>query len=87
MNVVADDVRAAAGPLQLCCGQDAGCEVAVHAMRTVFDTDTTDRILMVDATNAFNNLNRLVALHNIQYLCPSIATVLIICYRTCSNFL
>ena len=85
MNVVADDVRAAAGPLQLCCGQDAGCEAAVHAMRTVFDTDTTDAILLVDATNAFNNLNRLVALHNIQYLCPSIATVLINCYRTCSN--
>ena len=57
MNVVADDVRAAAGPLQLCCGQDAGCEAAVHAMRTVFDTDTTDAILLVDATNEFNNLN------------------------------
>ena len=54
-------------------------------MRTVFDTDTTDAILLVDATNAFNNLNRLVALHNIQCLCPSIATALINCYRTCSN--
>ena len=63
MSVVADDVRSAAGPLQLCCGQDAGCEAAVHAMRTVFEAEDTDAI--VDASNAFNNLNRLVALHNI----------------------
>ena len=42
MGVVADDVRSAAGPLQLCCGQDAGCEAAVHAMRTVFEANNTD---------------------------------------------
>ena len=85
MSVVADDVRSAAGPLQLCCGQDAGCEAAVHAMRTVFEAEDTDAILLVDAPNAFNNLNRLVALHNIQYLCPTIATVLINCYRMSSS--
>ena len=85
MSVVADDVRSAAGPLQLCCGQDAGCEAAVHAMRTVFEAEDTDAILLVDASNAFNNLNRLVALHNIQYLCPTIATVLINCYRMSSS--
>ena len=85
LSVVADDVTSAAGPLQLCCGQDAGCEAAVHAMRTVFEADDTDAILLVDAANAFNNLNRLVALYNIQYLCPSIATVLINCYRMSSS--
>ena len=85
MGVVADDVRSAAGPLQLCCGQDAGCEAAVHAMRAVFEADNTDGILLVDASNAFNNLNRQVALFNIQYTCPAIAKLLINCYRKSSS--
>ena len=87
MGIVADDVRSAAGPLQLCCGQDAGCEAAVHAMRAVFEADDTDGVLLVDASNAFNNLNRQVELYNIQYTCPALAKVLINCYRqSCSLF-
>ena len=84
LGVVADDVRLAAGPLQLCCGQDVGCEAAVHAIRAVFEEDNTDGILMIDASNAFNNLNRRVALYNIQYTCPAIAKSLINCYRKSS---
>ena len=84
MGVVADDVRLAAGPLQLCCGQDAGCEAAVHAMRTAFEADSTDAILLIDASNAFNNLNRKVALYNVRYTCPAIAKILINCYRMSS---
>ena len=80
-TVVKDDVRNAAGPLQLCCGHEGGCEAAVRAMKEVFAADNTDGILLVDASNAFNNLNRQVALFNIRYICPAIATVLINCYR------
>ena len=36
---------------------------------------------LVDATNAFNSLNREAALHNIEYQCPSLATVLTNTYR------
>ena len=36
---------------------------------------------MVDATNAFNYLNRNVALQNIQFNCPETATILINTYR------
>ena len=32
-------------------------------------------ILLVDAWNAFNTVNRQAALHNIQALCPAVATV------------
>lgn len=85
MGVVADDVRSAAGPIQLCCGQDAGCEAAVHAMREVFEADTSDGVLLVDASNAFNNLNRQVALYNIQFTCPAMAKILINCYRKSSS--
>ena len=36
---------------------------------------------MVDASNAFNSLNRFSALNNIRCLCPSLATILINSYR------
>ena len=65
----------------LCAGQNAGCEVAVHTMRKIFDGSTTDAVILVDASNAFNNINRQVTLLNILNLCPVIATVLINCYR------
>jgi len=32
LSIVKLDIMEAAGPLQLCAGQDAGCEAAVHAM-------------------------------------------------------
>ena len=81
MSVIGQDVLKAAGPLQLCAGQEAGCEAAVHAMRQVFQSAATDGILLIDASDAFNNLNRQVALRNIQFLCPPISTLLINCYR------
>ena len=75
------EILEAAGPLQLCAGQDAGCEAAVHAMSHVFSEDNTEAVLSVDASNAFISLNRQVALHNLQYLCSSLATILLNTYR------
>ena len=67
--------------MQLCGNQIAGCEAAVHAVREMFNDEGTQGVLLVDATNAFNSLNRNVALHNIQFNCPEIATILINTYR------
>ena len=58
-------------------GQDGGCEAAVHAMRSVFQALETEAVLLVDANNAFNSLNRKAALHNISIICPSLAQTLI----------
>ena len=74
-----------AGDLQLCAGQQAGCEAAVHAMSEIFDDERTDALLLVDATNAFNSINRKVMLHNIQYLCPAMATYTYNCYAKASR--
>ena len=71
--------------MQLCAGQQAGCEAAVHAMTEIFEHDDTDAILLVDAANAFNSINRKVLLHNIRYICPTIATYTINCYSTSSR--
>ena len=75
------DIQEASGCLQMCGGQIAGIEAAVHAVRTAFDSRDTEAVLLVDATNAFNSLNRQVALLNIRRLCPPLATILINTYR------
>ena len=75
------DIQEAAGSIQLCAGQISGIEASVHAVHSLFQRDETEAILLVDANNAFNSLNRLSALHNIRRLCPPLATVLINCYR------
>lgn len=76
------DIQDAAGSSQLCAGQISGCEAAVHSVRESFLDDDTEAALLVDASNAFNSLNRMAALHNIRYLCPSISTYLINSYRS-----
>ena len=49
----------------MCCGQISGIEAAVHAVRFAFELETTEGVLLVNASNEFNNLNREVALLNI----------------------
>ena len=39
-------------------------------MHRIYDNDETEALLLVDAENAFNNLNRKAAIHNIKELCP-----------------
>ena len=56
-------------------------KAAVHAMHQVFHDSATDAIILVDTSNAFNNINRQVSLLNILKICPAITTFLINCYR------
>ena len=42
-----------------------------------YQDDAIEAVLLVDAKNAFNCLNREAALRNIRYLCPPLATILI----------
>ena len=71
LSVVSPDILDVAGSLQLCAGQEGGCETAVHAIRQIFHSDDCEAVLLVDATNAFNSLNRQAALRNILHLCRS----------------
>ena len=85
LAVIKVDIQSAVGSLQLCAGQDAGCEAAIHAMRSFFDDEATEGVLLIDAKNAFNSLNRAATLHNIRVLCPSIAPALINIYRSSAD--
>ena len=64
MKVIGKEVLQAAGPLHLRAGQNAGSEAAIHALRELFERPETEAIILVDASNAFNNLNRQVALQH-----------------------
>ena len=81
LQVTRTDLQDAAGSLQLCAGQIAGIEAAVHSMKEAFSSEGTEAVLLVDASNAFNALNRDAALHNIRHLCPVLSTILINIYR------
>ena len=81
LSVVGEDVQKAAGSIQLCAGQPCGIEAAIHAMQSIYNEPDTEGILLVDAKNAFNSLNRRAALINIRWFCPSISTALINIYR------
>ena len=75
MKVIESDVRAATAPRQLCVGMPAACEAAVQAMAGVFGLPETEAVLLIDASNAFNSLNRNAALHNVPALCPALGQV------------
>ena len=81
------EIQEAAGPLQVSTGLKGGAEAAIHSMKKIFELEGTDAVILVDAANAFNRLNRAVALHNIQYICPPFSTILINTYRTSARLI
>ena len=84
LPVIKPEIFSSLGNLNLCAGQAGGCEAAVHAMSDVFEEEA-NALLLVDADDAFNSLNRRVLLDNIQYLCPSMAIYIKNCYSVPSR--
>ena len=76
VTLLKPDLISVTAPLQTCAGLRGGIEAAIHAMRRMFEDEETEAILLVDASNAFNALNRKAALHNVQYICPELSTFL-----------
>lgn len=85
LQVVSPDVQQTVWGVHLCVGQANGCEAGVHLMRQLHNDKDVEGTLLVDAGNVFNNLNHHVALHNIQAICPSLATILMNTYRMDSS--
>ena len=54
--------------LQLCAGQNAGSETAIHAVYDIFNEDEKGAVLMFDASNAFNSIKREAFLHNTKVI-------------------
>ena len=68
-KIIKLNVIDASGSIQVCTGHKSGSEAATHAMREIFEHDNSDAVLLMDASNAFNALNRAVALHIILECC------------------
>ena len=81
MRVVKRDLQEAIGSIQLCAGQDAGCEAAVHAIQHLFAGEETEALILVDTTNTLNRLNRQVTLLNCDKICPAMAHIIINTYH------
>ena len=87
IGIIKDDIIEAVGPLQTCSGLKGGIEAAIHAMRRTFESNNTEAMLLVDAENAFNKLNRKVALQNIKQSCPPFYQYLSNTYQTPSKLI
>lgn len=84
MKNLKQDVIDASGSLQVCAGLKCGSEAAIHATRKMFEADDNDTVLLIDASNAFNSLNRSAVMHNktIRIICPTLATFAINTVKT-----
>ena len=82
MVVTGEKVQEAVGALQLCAGHPVELSLRFMRCEDFSDDDDSDGILLIDADNAFNRVNRAVALWNIQFTCPEMKHVLINFYRS-----
>ena len=82
LRCIHDDLKVLGTNQQLCLGQKCGIEHAIHSLRNEFEKPEVQDILLIDAKNAFNSLNRDLALRNIENMCSSIATALKNSYKS-----
>ena len=60
--------------LQVCAREEAGCESIIHAIHAIYEDQTYEAVLIVDASNAFNSISRNVfLLHNATIIYLAIA--------------
>ena len=81
MDIAKEDVQKAVGNLQVCVGQHTRAEAAIHAMRKLYNDKECEAVLLVDASNAFNTLNREAMMHNTGILCTTLTTFVQNTYR------
>ena len=57
-EVINKDVLNTARSQQVCTGQEAGAEATIRAMYGIYNHEHSKAVLLVDAENAFNSINR-----------------------------
>ena len=80
-TVLKPELVNATAPLLTCAGLPGGIEASIHAVRRMYEEPSIEGLLLIDATNAFNSLNREAALHNIRHTCPEFASYVRNIYR------
>ena len=79
---IREDIMSEVDSLQVCAGQEVGFESLVLAMHEIYEDQLPEAVLLVDALNAFNSINRNAFLHNITIICPPLARYVRNCYHT-----
>uniref|UniRef100_A0A1X7UQH3 Uncharacterized protein n=1 Tax=Amphimedon queenslandica TaxID=400682 RepID=A0A1X7UQH3_AMPQE len=78
-----DDVEVMCGTEQLCAGVRIGIEAAFHTVHELFEANANSvwGLLTIDASNAFNSLNRVALLWNAMVLRPTAARFIFNTYQ------
>ena len=77
-----DDAEAMCGVSQLCAGLRCGAEGAIHVAGDLFEAGGDSHgMLVMDAENAFNSINRAALLWNIRILWPHASRFVFNTYR------
>ena len=81
--ITRSDIEEICGIKQLCAGLQAGIEGAVHVISDLFDNHSDEGwgVLMMDASNAFNSINRFALLWNSRVLWPRCSRFLFNTYQ------
>ena len=66
---------------QTCGRQEGGIEAAIHTTAKIYGLPSTKCMLQIDASNALNNMNRELSLHDAQLFCPRIHCYLMNTYQ------
>ena len=61
------------GPRQTVSGFQGGAEVVIHSMKNILEDNETEAVILVDTSNTFNLLNRVVALTCKHYVHNSLS--------------
>ncbi len=85
LSVTKQDLQEAAAPMHLCAGQIGRIENGVHYVQTLFKNKDAEAVLLVDASNAFNALNRHTGFLIIPTLSLALTIPLINTYRAPSD--
>ena len=66
VSLLKQELVVSTAPLQTCAGLQGEIEASIHGLRQMYEDEATEGILLIDAKNAFNALNRKAALYNIE---------------------